>query len=146
MQFVYEAPNGCWLWMGGHGVRGYPHFNYDGKTLYAHRVSLELKLGRPIKPGLDVLHSCPDGDNPMCVNPDHLREGTHAENMRDMLHRGRRRVYGEKVRTAKLTEKQVLEIRANYPRSTQREIGLVYGLTQAAVSSIVTAKSWKHLL
>lgn len=146
MQFVYVAPNGCWLWMGGHGKRRYPHFYHGGKTLYAHRVSLELSLGRPIKPGLDALHSCPDGDNPMCVNPDHLREGTHAENMQDMASRGRPRVWGERCRTAKLTDAQVLELRGlSDSGMLQRELGAKYGITQQVVSKILNGKSWKHL-
>lgn len=147
MQFVYEAPNGCWIWMGGHGKKGYPHFNHGNKTHYAHRVSLELHLGRPLRQGMDVLHSCPDGDNPLCVNPTHLREGTHEENMRDMARRGRRRVWGERARTAKLTEIQVLEIISRGHNGTpQRELAIEYGVTQFTISSILMGRSWKHLL
>jgi HNH endonuclease len=45
-----------------------------------HRLVLERKLGRPIRPGFHALHHC---DNKRCVNPDHLYEGTHKDNMRD---------------------------------------------------------------
>jgi hypothetical protein len=147
MKQVYEAPNGCWIWMGGHGKRGYPHFNWAGKTLYAHRVSLEFKLGRPIRPGLDALHSCPDGDNPLCVNPDHLSEGTHDENMRQMIARGRRRCYGEKARTAILKEDQVIAIRARAGGSlSARELAIEYGIRPSTVRQIVQGRSWRHLL
>lgn len=52
----------------------------------AHRAALAEALGRPLE-GI-VLHSC---DNPPCINPAHLREGTHADNIADAMSRGRNR-------------------------------------------------------
>lgn len=140
------APNGCWLWIGGHGARGYPHFYAKGKTLLAHRVSWELHRG-PIPKGLDVCHNCPTGDNPLCVNPDHLFLGTHTENMLDMLRKGRRRCWGEKARTAKLSESQVSEIRSRWRSGSvnQQELAIEYGVRQTTISRIVLGQSWKHL-
>jgi len=66
-------------------VKGYGAFGFDGKVQKAHRVAYMLTHG-PIPDGGHILHSC---DNPSCVNPDHLRVGTHTENMRDKLARGR---------------------------------------------------------
>lgn len=84
--------NGCWVWTAStfRNRNGYGKFNagssHDGnRTVYAHRFSFESVNGK-IPDGLDVLHSC---DNPPCVNPDHLRLGTAADNAGDMVRRRR---------------------------------------------------------
>lgn len=75
----------CWPWTACIERNGYGSFHVGGRRKWAHRVSYELNVG-PIPSGEYVLHSC---DNRRCVNPAHLRVGTHADNMRDMVDRGR---------------------------------------------------------
>jgi hypothetical protein len=43
----------------------------------AHRLILEIKLGRPIRPGYHALHTC---DYTPCVHANHIIDGTHKEN------------------------------------------------------------------
>jgi hypothetical protein len=78
----------CWIWTAATDNDGYGLFDTPVGKRGAHRVSLEEKLGRALGPDEIPLHKC---DNPICVNPDHLEPGTHADNMRDMKEKRRAR-------------------------------------------------------
>jgi predicted DNA-binding protein (UPF0251 family) len=137
--------DGCWLWMGHCMPKGYGQVRVDGRVQLAHRYSWELCVG-PIPSGRWVLHNCPGGDNPGCVNPLHLWLGTAADNSADMVRKGRStrgdrnpsRLYperlargdrsgaythpervarGEQVKSAKLTEADIRVIRLRYVSS-----------------------------
>jgi hypothetical protein len=84
---------GCWEWQGTRLETGYGLARYQGKYQSVHRVVFRLMKGK-IKSGNVILHSC---DNPPCCNPDHLSQGSHQENMDDMVSKGRSpRPYGWK--------------------------------------------------
>ena len=75
----------CWNWTGAITSTGYGKIKVQYKTKLAHRHSYELLVG-PIDTGLFILHSC---DNKLCVNPEHLRQGTQSENIKEMHDKGR---------------------------------------------------------
>lgn len=83
-----HMPNGCVLWCAGKNGN-YGVMRVGRKTARTHRVAWELKNG-PIPTGRLVLHNCPGGDNPLCINPDHLWLGTDADNQADCIAKGRR--------------------------------------------------------
>ena len=88
----------CWLWLGGTTSRGYGVFGFrkkgvDFHNVLAHRFSYRAFVGK-IPKGLQVCHDCPTGDNPSCVNPNHLWIGTQEDNMQDMLNKGRGKQVG----------------------------------------------------
>lgn len=79
---------GCWEWRGFRNELGYGIFSAERLGLVharAHRVVYEHLTGDEV--GDRVLrHRC---DNPPCVNPAHLETGTQADNINDMMERGR---------------------------------------------------------
>jgi hypothetical protein len=78
-----RGPDRCWEWT-GKLAKGYGSIRWCGQWLLAHRLSYVWTHGA-IQDGLLVIHSC---DNPKCVNPAHLRLGTHRDNALDTVERG----------------------------------------------------------
>lgn len=148
LQMFLDGPHaeGCWEWDGGHSWKGYKKVWLRGRPAYAHRVAYRWLRG-PIPDGLDILHSC---DNPSCVNPDHLRAGTHLENMQDKKARGRqptgaalnRPQNGSQNHMAKITEEDVVDIYTN--GLSGAECCRVYGVSPATVSMIRSRTVWAH--
>lgn len=140
-----RGPNECWPYLGSKDGHGYGRCGFGtaktGLHWYAaHRRSYEIHNG-PIPIGKLVMHTC---DNPPCCNPAHLRLCTHEENMADMRAK-RRQALGERNSCAKLTDMQILEIRALRNKELQRVIAAQYGVAQNTISRILARHLWKHL-
>lgn len=136
----------CWIWVGGSNSYGYGNIWNSGRKVLASHVSWELHNG-PIPEGLCVLHNCPGGDNPICVNPAHLFLGTKAVNNSDRAQKGRNRDQrGEKNSTSRLTAQQVIEIRRRIAAGEiQRNLATEYGVHYCTISDIKVRKIWKHV-
>lgn len=81
------TPSGCWEFLGATNNKGYGVMSIGKRpTFLAHCVAYTVCFG-PIPDGLCVCHKC---DHPPCVNPDHLFLGTHLDNMRDAIAKGRK--------------------------------------------------------
>lgn len=100
----------CWEWTAARNKHRYGMF-WDGeKMVLAHRFAFALTNGADDVE--DVCHRC---DNPPCVRPDHLFGGTHTENVRDMVHKGRQCTpIGEGNPNARLAFDEVLELRRRH--------------------------------
>lgn len=147
----------CWVWIGQRSRYGYGVLeiarHVSGKRqrrIYkAHRISFTLYNG-PIPDGFEVCHHC---DNPPCVRPDHLFLGTHAENMRDMVRKGRHwlrhrpgQMQGERNPAATISEAQALEIRQMVSEGArQSEVARLFDVSISIVSRIVNRKTWGHV-
>jgi hypothetical protein len=81
---VQPNENGCMIWPRWKNPKGYGLTDIDKKLRRPSRLVLERKLGRKIKPKFNALHHC---DNPACINPEHLYEGTQQDNMDDRYYR-----------------------------------------------------------
>lgn len=143
-QLYRIADNGCWIWKRTNN-RGYGAFSLGReKKKLAHRMSWELNRG-PIPFGMCVLHNCPGGDDPRCVNPEHLFLGTQADNVADMVAKRRGvNLRGEKHAMAKLTASDVDFIRflGESGLYRQRALARVFGVTPTTVCAILAKRNW----
>lgn len=141
----YEAdPNsGCWLWLLQTNLSGYGVERVNYKLELAHRRAYEGAKGA-IPVGMFVLHGC---DTRSCVNPDHLRVGTHGDNMEDMKRRGRGRTgpqAGEHNPQARLTWSKVSRIRNLGDSLSKTDIGRRFGVSRRCVGLILDGHRWKQ--
>ena len=93
-KFEIGDKNSCWLWKGEtnknkpphkpYGVYRWQSEPYKTQRDYAHRLSYKLWYGDEIKQVIG--HTC---DNPLCVNPSHLKQYSYRENTQDMIEKGR---------------------------------------------------------
>ncbi len=144
----------CWIWTGARTSQGYGNLRRNGQSLGAHRLSWTLTVG-PIPDGMSVLHHC---DNPSCVNPNHLFIGTHLDNMRDAVSKGRFKPWNataseeelkklsqprERNGRAKLTSDQINDIRRLYSAGeTQVALAAHFGIARTQIGRIVRREQW----
>lgn len=115
----------------------------DKRTnLYAHKLVLITFVG-PAPPGMECRHL--DG-NSLNNHVENLAWGTCLENQRDKFAHGTANV-GARNGQAKITPQIVRELRTLY-QPGDRTFGACalarrYGISQSAVSSVVTRGSWR---
>lgn len=133
---------GC-LNKGGYGV-----VRHNGQAELAHRVAYCAANNLSIADirGKVVRHAC---DNRRCIEPTHLLIGSQADNVRDMLERGRQRytplvhLTGQSNSNAKLSYATIMSIRAKHEAgATQRQLAEMHGVSQSLISNVVNKKIW----
>lgn len=141
----------CISWEGATKQGGYGRVSYNGRLEQAHRVSYAICNGIDLSEidGLVVRHKC---DNPICINPNHLIVGTIADNMRDAVERGRHKnpvLIGSNHSRARLSEKDVLSIRASFSGKYNREMCLAladkYRVSESTISAVFYRRNWRHI-
>jgi hypothetical protein len=145
----------CWQWQGAVSTDGYGLYTYLGVTRRAHRWVYEEAAG-PIPNGTYVLHHC--GDR-LCMRPEHLYVGDHAESMRqrDALGRtARGQRHGSQTRPSRVMAAEehwdsrldwvaVREIRARHARGeSTRTLAGRFGVRQNTIWKITSGRAWKE--
>lgn len=142
--------NNCWYWIGARNDRGYGVIGRGSRKqgiIKAHRIAYELFYFTKLEKDKCVCHTC---DNPACVNPQHLFIGTQADNVADMIAKGRNVLppirRGNKSNLARLNDKKISQIRklAN-GGSSSRKIAKQFEVSNTTILQVVQRKSWRHV-
>jgi hypothetical protein len=134
------GPDACWPWKLSKDTGGYGQLWLNSKLQRAHRVAFKLTKGVP---KFNVLHTC---DNPPCCNPDHVYDGTHKQNTRDMMRRGRDRFpkfVGSAHGRAVLDERKVRTIRQK--KRPDWYYADKYGVSKSTVAMARLGYNWSHV-
>jgi len=147
--------NECWPWFGtkSKGKRNpSPYGRIDAfgfKGVYVHRIAYWLCNGGELSLRRDgdvlIRHSC---DNTLCCNPKHLQIGTHADNVRDMMDRGRQTAYKSiESPRAKLTEHDVRQIRAQKKEgATCKALALLYEVSDCTIHGVLYGRHYQDII
>jgi hypothetical protein len=136
------GPKGCLHWV-KELPSGYGEIKVGKKWVLAHRLALELFLGRSIEIGKFSLHRC---NNPICIHPFHLYEGTQFENMQDASKAGHLNNKGVKNPRATLNPERVANIRAEYVPFvvTQQMLADKHNVSRQLISEIIRGGCWEE--
>lgn len=117
---IKKKPDSCWEWRGKYSG-GYGYYFHKGKKYSMHRLMYQLWYGQ-IPKGMVIRHMC---HNPQCCNPNHLKVGTHQQNMDDMKKAGRQGT------ASKLTPAQKRKIK--YSPLSQRQLAKIYKVSPTTI-------------
>jgi hypothetical protein len=135
-----EKTDNCWNWTASLNTYGYGCFWWNRKQHQSHRVSWYIQYG--MFPKDCLLHIC---DNPKCVNPSHLKEGTQIDNIHDKKNK-RRQAYGERMGGSKLKESQVIEIMEKHSLGESiANLSREYKVSDTAIKYILIGRNWSYL-
>ncbi len=137
MRIVVDE-NDCWRWTGPHDKDGYGTLREKEKTIRVHRKSYEENVG-PLSDSELVCHSCDIRD---CLNPGHLWKGSNADNIKDMVSKGRN-IYGERSCMAKLTSQMAIEILLWLEIGiAKKALARLYSVSPKTIRDLSQGKTW----
>lgn len=114
------------------------------RLVYAKHHNLDI-----LTMGGELMHTC---DVPECINIEHLQMGTHADNMADMVAKGRSyKPSGVLHPKAKLTPEDIKYIQTNLVKGkphkpgNAKQLATQFGLSVNYVHKIGRGGAWTHL-
>lgn len=125
----------------------YPPITINKKHYQLHRLLLANKLGKKYEDIKVACHRLPDGSKPNKhdVNPDHLFEGTHSENILDTVkyHKGYKLSYqlAEKIRKA---AKKYNFSKKGSKKRFDKEWAAKLDVSRTCIKNIRLNKSWNQ--
>lgn len=145
--YKVDFNTGCWNVCNRHIMkRGYSLICVLGRSYYTHRLVYIVYVfdNKELPTGIVIMHKC---DNPRCINPEHLVQGTQFDNVLDRDKKGRHNpAKGVDHGNSKLSEKDVILIRQWYYQGfkSQRELAKVFEVSQSAIFNAVH-NYWQHI-
>ncbi len=140
----YTKPNGeCLEYTGATDKKGYARIYWRSRNQIGSRVAYTLAK-HEIDEGMVIMHTC---DNPPCINPEHLKQGTQYDNSMDSVSKGRHvNMKGENNTMAKLTEYQVKTIHSLFAAGVSaNKLSKTFNVSRRTVAKIINGESWEHL-
>jgi len=132
----------CWEWTAMLNKKGYGMIGINQTPRLANRIS--YLIWNKKLPDNFACHTC---DNPSCVNPLHLFDGTNYENVRDMVDKGRH-LEGHLRPDASLTKEQIIEIRKKYSTErniTHNKIAELYSVKRKTITRVLNNQTYKNI-
>lgn len=140
---VKPGPNGCLEWDSCRSPEGYgialEVIRLEYGTNLVSRLVYLCTYGFFPASGMVVRHTC---GNTACCSPEHLREATRREVVKDSVERGLM-PRGEQCATSKLTVTDVVNIRSS--KSNQRSLAKHFGVSVLTIHNVRKRKTWKHV-
>jgi len=140
---IDQIDNDCWEFKAFHDKDGYAKFWYNSSQIGAHRFSYIIHNNFNFNI-IEICHKC---DNPGCVNPKHLWNGTNLDNMIDRNLK-ERHTKGSESHLSYLTDDQIFTILNNIMNGVYISIYQIcvdFKICQDTVYKLLYGETWKHI-
>lgn len=146
---TYEGDS-CLTWPYCKSESGYGRIGSAEGNFYVHRLACEQEHGPAPSPDLVAAHYCGRG-HLGCVAKKHVRWATYAENYADAVRHGTAtkliapRPRGERNGSAKLTEREIHQLRLCKGTVSGRAAARLFGIAESTLRAIWSGKTWSHI-
>lgn len=138
--FPYSGED-CLNWPFAKTHEGYGKARYDGRSKGAHRIVCEVVHGAPPTHNSEAAHIC---GNSSCVNPQHIRWASPAQNQADKISHGTN-LEADRHPNAKLSNDSVSFIKRSRGIISQADLASRFGVSKSTVAMIHAGHNWKSI-